>query len=158
MYPSSYILGLNKFKDGAWYEPSLGDRITWAIQLLEITSNDIAVDIGSGDGRVVIEMAKRGAKVVGIEKDPELVEISRKNILHSGLADQASIIQDNMWRQSYQSYTKVFFYQFKTIMKRMEQKLLSELPLGSKVVSNYWQFPNWQLTNNLHDIYLYTKQ
>jgi protein-L-isoaspartate O-methyltransferase len=158
MYPTSYILGINKFKDGAWFDPSQEDRIEWALQLLEITENDSAVDIGSGDGRVVIEMARLGAMAVGIEAEIKLVHKAVSIITDYELTDHARILHGDMWEQSYAGYNKVYLYQFKTVMQRLEDKLLAELPLGAKVVSNYWKFPNWKITKKIHDVYLYIKE
>lgn len=158
MYPLPYLLGLNKFRDGAWYDPSWDDRIGWALQLLKLTTADKVIDIGSGDGRVVVAMAKIGAQAVGIEKDIQLVEKARAIILQTGLKQRAHIIHGDMWQQSYQDYHKVFIYQFKSVMERMEEKLLAELPSGASVVSNYWRFPHWQVSDQLSDVYLYTKK
>lgn len=155
MYPPSYILGLNKFRGGAWYEPSLDDRIDWALQLLDIKPHDLAVDIGSGDGRVVLAMAQQGAVAVGIEKDPVLVKTSRQNLRAANLNHLARIISGPMLAQSYRRYTKVFIYQFKTVMADLEQKLLSELPPGARVVSNYWPFPHWPVSAQIGDVRLY---
>jgi 16S rRNA A1518/A1519 N6-dimethyltransferase RsmA/KsgA/DIM1 with predicted DNA glycosylase/AP lyase activity len=158
MYPYSYLLGLNRFLDGAWYEPSLDDRIGWALKLLEIKSGDLAVDIGSGDGRVVIEMAKQGAIAIGIEKNPVLVETSRQNIYAANLTNRARIIHGFMLQQSYKQYNKVFIYQFKTVIGQLETQLFAELPIGARVVSNYWKFPHWPVSAQLEDVYLYLKK
>lgn len=155
MYPLSYLLGLNRFKNGAWYDPSGDDQIIRMLELLKIEPNDHAVDIGSGDGRVVIAMAKLGAQVVGIEANPQLVTQSTNKIIQQGLSDRARIIQSDIWQQSYHKYNKVVVYQFKTIMERLEKKLLDQLPTGAKVVSNYWRFPHWEESNHIQEIYLY---
>jgi precorrin-6B methylase 2 len=157
MYPASYILGLNRFKNGAWFDPSLDDRIEWGLKLLDLRPGDTAVDIGSGDGRVVVKMAEAGAKAVGIEKEAHLVTESIQNAANHGLKNQVRFVLGDLWQQSYADYNKVYIYQFKTVMRRLEQKLMAELPVGTRVVSNYWKFPHWKISAQLGDVYLYVK-
>lgn len=157
MYPLAYLSGLKTFERGCWYEPSGNDRISSMIRLLSIVPGDTAVDIGSGDGRVVLALAMAGAQALGIEKDSRLVSRSQAAIRQAKLEDRATIIQADMWQQSYHNFNKVVLYQFKTVMDSLEQKLLSELPSGARVVSNFWQFPHWKLSGHEQNVYLYIK-
>ncbi len=158
MYPLSFLVGFNRFKEGAWFEPSEDDRLTWMLELLDITPSDTCIDIGSGDGRVVMAMAMLGARSFGIERDLKLVELSRRAIRYADLEKRAQIYRGDMRQHWYKPYSKVCLYQFKTVMSLFEQKLLSELPVGAKVVSNYWKFPYWQIADCKEDVYLYVKK
>lgn len=158
MYPLSYLFGLNKFKSGAWYEASKDNRIAWMLKLLDISPSDKCVDLGSGDGRIVLTMAMLGAYATGIEIDPHLVKQSKQAIAHAGLSKKAKIYQIDMWQHSCRDYTKVILYQFKSVMPQMEQKLLAELPPGARVASNYWKFPQWKISDHIEDVYLYIKE
>ena len=128
------------------------------LQLLAIAPGDKAVDIGSGDGRVVISMAKMGAEVVGVEKNSHLTKVSTQNISKEKLTEKAKIVYQDMFLHDYRPYNKVVIYQFKTVMSRLEQKLHDELPAGARIVSNYWQFPNWKAYKKVDDIFLYVKK
>lgn len=156
MYPLSYLFFFNRFKDGAWFEPSWDDRIKWMIQLLEIKSTDKIIDIGSGDGRVVEAIARAGAEAYGIEKDTKLVKKSRNRIEQAGLNQRAHIIEGDMWHYNYHLFNKATIYQLSTVMERMETKLQTELTPPSIVVSNYWRFPTWPCTKQIVDVYQYT--
>ena len=157
MYPLSYLFGLNRFCDGAWFEATPPEKVEQLIDLLDIKPGQHAVDLGSGDGRVVLAMAKKGAYAVGIEKDEKLVKESNHLIQLAGFSKHAKIIHANLWDIDLSSFEKVSVYQIKTIMKRLEQKLQKELPTGAYVVSNYWQFPTWKPSKKVGDVLLYIR-
>lgn len=158
MYPVSYMFGLASFTDGAWYEPTPNEKIQQIIACAQIKPGQKAVDLGSGDGRIVIALAQAGAKAVGIEKDRKLVDISRANIRKANLSRQATITHANFWTIGLQEFDIVVMYQFKTIMERLETKLQAELPKHALVISNYWQLPHWIPCKQSGEIYLYQKK
>lgn len=157
MYPVSYMFGLYDFRDGAWYEPTPEEKVQHIIELLNITPGQCAVDLGSGDGRIVIAMAKMGAYAVGFEKDGKLVQQANENIRIAGLSERAKIIHANFWKIDLSPFERVSVYQMKSIMKKLEHKLQKELPIGARVVSNYWQFPMWKSQKYNNDLWLYEK-
>ncbi len=145
------------FSNGAAYEPS-GMRETRIItDLLAIKKGDRAADLGSGDGRIVIAMAKKGALTFGLEKDEKLVELSRKKIATAGLCQTAFIYQTNFWQENLSTFSKIAIFQYYTIMAKLEKKLQMELMPGVFVVSHHWQFPHWRPVRQILDIYLYQK-
>lgn len=158
MYPISYMFGLYDFRDGAWYEPTPDEKVQHMMQLLDVKPGHRAVDLGSGDGRIVIAMAKRGAYAVGFEKDEKLVKKANENIKTAGLSKRAKIIHANFWKEDLSRFDRVSVYQMKSIMKKLEQKLQKELPIGALAVSNYWQFPTWKALNHDEDLWLYVKE
>lgn len=157
MYPLSYVLGLRHFRDGAWFEATPEEKVEQMISLLDIKPGQHAIDLGSGDGRIVIAMAKKGAYAVGIEKDEKLVMEANHHIKMEGLSKKAIIIHANFWKMDLSQFEKVSVYQIKTIMKRLEKKLQKELPSHAHVVSNYWQFPTWKPSKTIGDLLLYIK-
>src|SRR4051794_15602238 len=78
-------------KDIVWLPTSqlLVERM---LGLARLTSDDYLIDLGSGDGRIVVAAAKRGAKALGVEYNPELVQLSRDNAAAAGVTDQASFV------------------------------------------------------------------
>ncbi len=148
---------LTDLSDGAWYQPS-GDReVEIMTGLLDLGAADMAVDLGAGDGRIVIAMAKKGAHAVGLEKDGRLAEIARANIYRSGFWDFAEIYNINFWDKDLSAFNKVALFQYHTVMERLERKLMRELSPGSLVVSHHWRFPAWRAEKQVGDIYLYRK-
>jgi len=151
------VFNLINLMDGASYEPSEAKDVQVMIKLLEIKPGQKAVDLGSGDGRIVIAMAQKGALAFGFEKNKDLVEEARKNIKKFGLGQTAFIHHGNFWEQNLSVFDKIAVFQFHTIMDRLEEKLLRELNPGTFVVSNHWTFPHWIPQKQEEDIYLYIK-
>jgi protein-L-isoaspartate O-methyltransferase len=102
------------------------------------------LDMGSGDGKLIILLAGQGYQVDGVELNPLLVWRSRRAIKRAGLADKASVRWGNFWTYDSGGYDLVTLYVIKHIMPRLEKKLSAELAPGSIVVSNYFVFPNLQ--------------
>jgi hypothetical protein len=145
---------------GAPFEPTKEKKVKKMIKLAKIKKTDKAVDLGSGDGRLVIALAKAGAKEAhGYEINPLLVFISRRRIKKARLQKKAKIHWANFWRTSLKDYDVVTLFQFPTIMKRLGKKLRRELKKGSRVVSYHWKFHNWKPSKVVDkDIYLYKKK
>jgi len=151
------IFFLWPFLFGAPFEPTSEKKIKKMIRLSKVKKGDKAVDLGSGDGRIVIALAKQGAEAHGYEINPFLVLISRYRIKKVGLKGKAFIHWKNFWNVDFKKYDVVMLFQFKTIMDKLEKKLKKELKPGSRVVSYYWKFPKWKNSNKIENIYLYNK-
>lgn len=127
---------------GAVFFPSSRSHALRMAELAGVSWGDKAADLGSGDGRVVIALATRGAEAHGYEINPALVLLSRWNIRRSGLAGRASVHWGSFWRADLSVYQAVTVFQGSFIMRRLEKKVLRELADSSRVVSDYWRFPN----------------
>ncbi len=143
--------------DGALFEPTDNKDLATALDLLALKPNDRVADLGSGDGQVVIAMAKLGSTVCGFEKDEALVKQAQASINKAGLTLTAYIKQANFWDQNLTPFNKIYVFQYFTVMERLEEKLVAELISGSLVVSNHWTFPSWPHLRQIDDIYLYVK-
>jgi ribosomal protein L11 methylase PrmA len=126
---------------GAIYDPSTQAEAEAMARLAEVRPGEKAVDLGSGDGRVLCALARAGAEAHGYEINPILVLVSRRNIRRSGLAGRAFVHWGNFWRASLSGYSLVTTFQVGFVMGRLEAKLLRELAPGSRIVSHYWRFP-----------------
>src|SRR6478736_6135208 len=84
-------------KDVVWVptRPALAEKM---LDLAEITARDFVIDLGSGDGRLVIAAAKRGARALGVEYEPDMVRLSRQNAAEAGVAERATFIQGDMFQ------------------------------------------------------------
>jgi precorrin-6B methylase 2 len=109
--------------------------------LADISAGERAVDLGSGDGRVVIALARKGADAHGYEINPALVLLSLRNIRRAGLSGRAHIHWGSFWRADLSGFHAVTVFQGSFVMRRLERKVLRELPDGARVVSDYWRFP-----------------
>lgn len=142
---------------GAPFEPTSNKKLKKIIKLAKIKKTDKAVDLGSGDGRLVIAMAKKGAEAHGFEINPILVFLSRRKIKKAGLKGKAFIHWKSFWKENLGKYNLVVLFQFPTIMKRLRKKLKKELKPNARVVSYYWRFPKWKIKNKKENIFVYEK-
>src|SRR3989344_5864801 len=127
---------------GAPYAPVAGNRIETMVKLLRPKKSDKFVDLGSGDGRIVIAFAKLGVESHGYEINPLLVAFSRYRIRKAGLHKKAFIHFKDFWLTDLSRFNAVTLYGIAHIMGRLEKKLKKELKPGSKITANYFKFPS----------------
>ena len=140
---------------GAPFVPIAPTVLKRMIELLTIQPGEKAADLGAGDGRVVIELARAGAKAQGYEINPLLVLASRKNIKHAEMARQASVHWKNFWKQDLSSFQVVTLFGMPHMMKKLQEKLAKELKPGSRVISHQFKFPDWPIAQQESQLYLY---
>lgn len=140
---------------GAIYDPSEMKEVKTMVELSKVRHGEKAVDLGSGDGRIVIALAKKGAEAHGYEINPILVYKSRQNIKYAGLKHKAFIHWKSFWDVDLSDFDIVTTFQVGFIMKKLENKLMKELKPGSYVISHHWTFPTLPALKHKDDIYLY---
>ncbi len=140
---------------GAIYEPSDRAQTALIAEMARVEPGDLAADLGSGDGRVVIALARAGAQAHGYEVNLYLVLLSRLNIRRAGLAGRAFIHWKSFWRASFEDFQVVTTFQVGVIMARLEAKLAGELAPGARIVSHHWRFPTLPIVEYRQDVYLY---
>ncbi len=137
------------------YVPSTNWAMDEMLTLARIKKGEKAIDLGSGNGKVVIALAERGAKAHGIELNPFLLILSYWNIKKAGVA--ASVQFGNIFHTDLSSYDVITLYVVPVVMKRLEKKLRQELKPGARLVTETFVFPNWKPTQKNGSVYLYTK-
>lgn len=140
---------------GAIYDPSTREETLVMVELAAVAPGEKAADLGSGDGRVVIELARRGAETHGFEVNPVLVLLSRRNIRRAGLEGKAFVHWRSFWRADLSSYDIITVFQVSFVMGRLETKVKRELAAGARIVSHYWRFPTLVAEAARGDIYRY---
>lgn len=136
-----FIIGILFLIQGPPYVPSDDESTEQIIRHIKKQKPHRVLDMGSGDGKIVITLAKAGYTVDGIELNPLLVLRSRKAIRNAGLEKKAHIYWGNFWSYDTTKYDLIVLYAIKHIMPHLEQKLKKELKPGSIIVSNYFLFP-----------------
>jgi len=142
---------------GAIYASSKGEKIKKMIELAEIKSGERAADLGAGDGKLVIALAKKGVEAHGYEINPILVWQARRNINKTGLRGKAFIHWKNFWNEDLSKFDIITVYGIGYIMKKLEKKLRKELKNNARVVSNAFRFPTWPQIKKEGGVYLYKK-
>jgi len=143
---------------GAPYAPLGKQKIETMLKLLNVKSGEKAVDLGSGDGRIVVGMAKKGAIAHGYEINPLLVLIAKWKIKKLGLQNNAHIYWGDFWGKNLSSFDIVTVYLAPHSMKPVEEKLRRELKSNARVAVNYSPFPTWTPKKTIEKIYLYQQE
>ena len=120
------------------------------LQLANVTASDVVYDLGSGDGRIpIIAAQKYGARAVGIELDPGLVEISWRNANEAAVAHRVSFIVGDLFKKDFSEATVVTMYLSPNVLKQLEPKLRSLKP-GTRIVSHDFAMVQWAPDKRIH--------
>ena len=115
------------------------------LKLANVTASDLVYDLGSGDGRIVIAAAQKfGARGVGIELDPQLVDQANKNARKAGVTDKVTFLSADLFKADLSQATVVTLYLLRSINLRLQPKLMRELKPGTRVVSHRFDMGDWK--------------
>lgn len=121
-------------KDMVWV-PTPDDTVETMLDLAEVTADDFVVDLGSGDGRMVIGAARRGAKALGIEYNAELVALSRQNARDAGVQQLAKFREADIFKTDFSDANVVMLFMLPDLIMKIRPQLLTMRP-GTRIVSN----------------------
>jgi SAM-dependent methyltransferase len=114
------------------------------LKLAGVKTDDVVYDLGSGDGRIVILAAQKyGARGVGVELDPRLLEISRAVAREGEVSHRVTFIEGDLFATDISGATVVTLYLSATVNRRLEPKLRRELQPGARIVSHQFGIGNW---------------
>lgn len=144
---------------GPFFAPTSYDRIKQISRLAKLKPGMKVADLGSGDGRILIELVKAHPKVtaVGIELDPKYVKLATANVKAAGLSKRIRIKHVSFWGVDLSKYDLITVYCVQRFMGKLEKKLNDEVKKSCKVISVFFQFPTWKPKQQLGDIRLYQK-
>lgn len=126
------------------YLPSTSVAVDEMLRLADVTPGDLVVDLGSGDGRMVISAARDyGARGLGIELDPNLVTESRENARKAGVAERVTFRQGDVLVSDYRDATVVTLYLLPNLVEKLKPRLL-ELKPGTRIVAHDYGFSDWK--------------
>ena len=128
-------------KDVVWV-PTPQSLVDKMLNLAKVTSNDYVIDLGSGDGRTVITAAKRGARATGIEYNPDMVELSKRNADKEGLAGKANFMKADLFESDFSQATVITMFLLPDINIKLRPKILDLKP-GTRIVSNTFTMGEW---------------
>ena len=125
--------------------PSHSKVVKAALDLANVGEEDIFVDLGAGDGRVVIEAAKRGAFAVGVEIREDLIKKARKRIAKEGLDGKARIVMGDLFRFEWiQNATVIYIFLDSEAMPKLKPLLQNKARQEARIVSITYPIPGWE--------------
>lgn len=129
-------------KDVVWV-PSPPDMVNKMMEMARVGPGDLVIDLGSGDGRNIIAAAKLGASALGVEYNPDMVELSRQLARAAGVADKAQFVQADMYEYDISKATVLALFLLPVNMNRLAPKFYNLAP-GSRIVANTFGIDGWE--------------
>jgi hypothetical protein len=156
LFAVSSTLALAQTAAQSTYEPSVGQEgkdVVWVptpqslvnkmLDMAKVTPKDFLMDLGSGDGRTVITAAKRGVRAMGVEYNPDMVELSKRNAQAEGVADKATFVKADLFETDFSKATVITMFLLPDINLKLRPKILNLKP-GTRIVSNTFTMGDWQ--------------
>jgi SAM-dependent methyltransferase len=129
-------------KDVIWVPTQLA-MVNRMLDTAKLTKDDYVIDLGSGDGRTVITAAKRGATALGIEYNPDMVELSKRNAVKEGVTDKATFMKADIFESDFSKATVITMFLLSDINLRLRPKIL-DMKAGTRIVSNTFDMGDWE--------------
>jgi hypothetical protein len=147
--------GLAQAQPAKEYEPQVGQEgkdVVWVptpqvlvdkmLEMAKVTPKDYVIDLGSGDGRTVITAAKRGSRALGIEYNPDMVELSKRNAAKEGVSDKAQFMKADLFESDFSKAQVITMFLLPSINLKLRPKILDLKP-GTRIVSNSFDMGEW---------------
>jgi SAM-dependent methyltransferase len=128
-------------KDVVWV-PSPPEMVEKMLDLAGVTTRDLVIDLGSGDGRNVIAAARRGARARGVEYNPDLVELSKRLAADAGVGDKATFVQGDMYEAPFDDATVLVLFLLPENLRKLMPKFVALKP-GTRIVANTFGLGDW---------------
>jgi SAM-dependent methyltransferase len=152
------IFAVSHFSGAIWF-PSDNAVVNKMVDMAGLRDGELAYDLGSGDGRILVEAARRSKKVrlKGVEVNPFVALISRLLIKSAGFGKRIGISVGNLFNADLRGVDVIFVFLMQKANYRLEKKLKKELKKGSRIVSHIWKFKDLRLVraDEKLKVYLY---
>ena len=119
-------------KDVIWV-PTPQSLVNRMLDMAKVTPADFVIDLGSGNGITVISAAKRGARALGIEYNPDMVELSKRNAAREGVSDQATFMKADIFESDFSQATVITMYLLPSLNLKLRPTILDLKP-GTRIV------------------------
>jgi hypothetical protein len=144
-----FVLGANAadvepVKNAGPYVPSPQSVVSDMLRYAEVTSRDFLIDLGSGDGRIVLTAAKVfGARGFGVEIKEDLVKRANQAAKKEGIADRVKFIKQDLFKTDISQATVITMYLLPDTVNLLKDKFMSELRPGTRIVSHDYPLTGW---------------
>jgi precorrin-6B methylase 2 len=126
------------------YVPTPQDVVDRMLDMAKLTKDDFHMDLGSGDGRIAITAAKRGARSIGVDLNPTRIAEANENAKKAGVTDRVTFVLGNLFEQDISKADVLTMYLLQGVNLQLRPKILSTLRPGSRVVSHAFSMNDWE--------------
>lgn len=127
------------------YVPSPQEIVTAMLKLADVKAGDFVIDLGCGDGRIVVTAAKDfGARGMGYDIDPERIREANENAAKAGVTGRVKFVEKNLFDAGIQQASVVTLYLLPGVNQKLKPRLLAELKPGTRVVSHSFDMGDWK--------------
>jgi hypothetical protein len=156
LLPLAFAVPMPAIAQQQQYQPSIGQAgkdVIWVptpeeliqalYDLAKVSPSDYLIDLGSGDGPWVIAAAKRGARALGVEYNPDMVELARSKAKREGVSDKASFVNGDIFEADFSQATVITMYLLPDLNMKLRPKILEMKP-GTRVLTNSFIMEDWE--------------
>jgi hypothetical protein len=156
LLPLAFAVPMPAIAQQQQYQPSIGQAgkdVIWVptpeeliqalYDLAKVSPSDYLIDLGSGDGPWVIAAAKRGARALGVEYNPDMVELARSKAKKEGVSDKASFVNGDIFEADFSQATVITMYLLPDLNMKLRPKILEMKP-GTRVLTNSFTMEDWE--------------
>jgi Methyltransferase domain len=129
-------------KDVVWV-PTPQALVDTMLDMAKATPQDFVMDLGSGDGRTVITAAKRGIRAMGVEYNPDMVQLSKEAAKREGVSETATFVQADLFKTDLSKATVITMFLLPSLNLQLRPTLLDLKP-GTRIVSNTFDMAEWE--------------
>ena len=126
------------------YVPTPQEVVDRMLDMAKLTKDDFHIDLGSGDGRIVVTAAKRGARSMGVDLNPTRIAEANENAKKAGVTDRVTFVQGNLFEQKIGEANVLTMYLLQSVNLQLRPRILAELRPGSRVVSHAFSMNEWE--------------
>lgn len=142
------------------YVPSPQEIVDEMLKFAKVSKDDVVIDLGCGDGRIVISAAKLGARGIGVDINPERIKESNENAVAAGVTDRVTFINEDLFKTDISSATVVTLYLLPARLAKLRPKLWKELKVGTRIVAHDFDLDDWKPEETLelegHRLFFWT--
>jgi protein-L-isoaspartate O-methyltransferase len=135
-------------QDTTWHVPFIttpDDVVERMLELAGTGAQDFVVDLGSGDGRIVITAARKyGARALGIELDDKLVQVSRENARRAAVLERVQFVQGDVLLTDFSRASVVTVYLLPELIGQLQSRFVDQLKPGTRIVSHSFGMAGWR--------------
>ncbi len=126
------------------YVPTPQEVVDRMLDMAKLTKDDFHIDLGSGDGRIVVTAAKRGARSMGVDLNPTRIAEANENAKKAGVTDRVTFVQGNLFEMDIGKANVLTMYLLQGVNLQLRPRILAELKPGSRVVSHAFSMNEWE--------------